>query len=295
MIPLDWDRDGADWPLREHSRFVEVGDLTWHVQDLGSGPILLLLHGTGASTHSFRALAPLLVEAGYRVIMPDLPGHGFTRGNRRHHMTLTGMARAVSELVGAMKVEPQAGIGHSAGAAILVWCRLERLLPLEAIIGLNAALLPFKGATGLVFPALAKLLFVNPLAPRLFASQANRAAVERLVGQTGSDLDEVGIGLYQRLMRNPAHVSAALGMMAGWRLEPLVDLIARLDCKLTLVVGEDDGAVPPEDAERIRARLPGTEIVLLEDLGHLAHEEDPGRVVAPVLQALSDALPNGGT
>ena len=295
MIPLDWQRDGLDWPLREHSRFVEAGDLVWHVQDLGSGPVLLLLHGTGASTHSFRTLAPLLVEAGYRVVMPDLPGHGFTRGNRRHHMTLTGMARAVSELVRALKLEPAAGLGHSAGAAILVWSRLERLLPLQAIVGLNAALLPFKGATGLVFPALAKLLFVNPLAPRLFASQANRAAVERLVGQTGSDLDEVGIGLYQRLMRNPAHVSAALGMMAGWRLEPLVDLIARLDCPLTLVVGEDDGAVPPEDAERLRARLPGTGIVTLEGLGHLAHEEDPGRVVAPVLQALSAALPKDVT
>ena len=52
---------GARWPRlaeSESSRFVEAADLRWHVQQMGAGPVLLLLHGTGASTHSWRALAP---------------------------------------------------------------------------------------------------------------------------------------------------------------------------------------------------------------------------------------------
>ncbi len=47
---LDWGEDGRDWPNREASRFIEADDITWHVQIMGAGPVLLLLHGTGAST-----------------------------------------------------------------------------------------------------------------------------------------------------------------------------------------------------------------------------------------------------
>src|SRR3954465_15975067 len=74
---LSWDRDGRDWPHREASRFIEAAGLRWHVQIMGQGPAALLLHGTGASTHSFLDLAPLLARR-FTVVMPDLPGHGFT-------------------------------------------------------------------------------------------------------------------------------------------------------------------------------------------------------------------------
>ena len=74
---LNWERDGRDWPNRASSRFVDAGGLRWHVQVMGEGPVVLLIHGTGASTHSFRALAPLLAPH-FTVVVPDLPGHGFT-------------------------------------------------------------------------------------------------------------------------------------------------------------------------------------------------------------------------
>ncbi len=51
--------------------------IEWHVQQMGQGPKLLLLHGTAASTHSFRALAPLLAPH-FTLLIPDLPGHAFT-------------------------------------------------------------------------------------------------------------------------------------------------------------------------------------------------------------------------
>jgi magnesium chelatase accessory protein len=66
-----------DWPHRTASRFVSAGGIEWHVQVMGKGPCALLLHGTGASTHSFRDLAPALAPD-FSVIAVDLPGHGFT-------------------------------------------------------------------------------------------------------------------------------------------------------------------------------------------------------------------------
>ena len=51
MSDLIWSRDGGDWPNREASAFVEAAGIRWHVQRMGEGPPLLLLHGTGAATH----------------------------------------------------------------------------------------------------------------------------------------------------------------------------------------------------------------------------------------------------
>ena len=52
----------ADWPMRGHSRAVHVRPHLWHVQVMGTGPLVLLLHGAGASTHTWRSLAPLLAK-----------------------------------------------------------------------------------------------------------------------------------------------------------------------------------------------------------------------------------------
>ncbi len=79
----DWDRAGADWPNRDASHFLRGGNTHWHYQRMGSGPPLMLLHGTGASTHSWRDLLPKLARH-HDVIAPDLPGHGFTRAASRH-------------------------------------------------------------------------------------------------------------------------------------------------------------------------------------------------------------------
>ena len=54
-----WEREKSDWPNREASRFVDAGGLRWHVQQAGSGPVLLLVHGTGASSHLARNVARL--------------------------------------------------------------------------------------------------------------------------------------------------------------------------------------------------------------------------------------------
>ena len=118
-----WDKEGIGWPNRDASRFVDVGRLRWHVQVMGPGagaaPVLLLLHGTGAATHSWRGLMPLLATR-FTVVAPDLPGHGFTSGRPTGGLAMTAMARAVGELMAALDLAPALIVGHSAGAAIAV-------------------------------------------------------------------------------------------------------------------------------------------------------------------------------
>jgi magnesium chelatase accessory protein len=297
MSRLDWERDSRYWPNRDFSRFVRVATVRWHVQEMGAGPPLLLVHGTGAATHSWRSLAPILA-ARFRVIMPDLPGHGFTRILSEDRLSLPGMAHSLDQLLASLGVRPALVVGHSAGAAILLrMCLDGRILP-AAAVSLNGALTPFDGFAGRVFPMMANVLFLNPLAPRVFAwSAQDRRRVERLIRGTGSVLDYEGIDLYQRLFKTTRHVASALGMMAQWDLEPLVKDLPRLRTPLVLVVGENDGAVPPATARQVQALVPGSELVSLPGLGHLAHEERP-EAIAELIVDLAErhgVLPDGDT
>jgi magnesium chelatase accessory protein len=282
MVKPDWEQEGRNWPNRASSRFVTAAGLRWHVQIMGAGPALLLLHGSGAATHSWRDMAPILARD-FTVVAPDLPGHGFTATPGGDGLSLTGMARAVGELMAALDAHPIAVVGHSAGAAIALRMQLDGRLGSARLISLNGALQPFPGAAGHIFPAMAKLLFLNPLAIQLFALRAGRpGAIARLMESTGSKIDIAGLEDYRLLLRTTGHIAGALGMMANWNLQPLVADLSRLTSPLTLIAAENDRAVPPRVAKAVKAMVPASRLILLPALGHLAHEEAPGRIAEMV-------------
>jgi len=286
---LNWDRDGRYWPNRASSRFVQAAHMRWHVQIMGDGPAIFLLHGTGASTHSWGRLAPLLAEH-FTVVAPDLPGHGFNSAVASNRLSLPGMARSLDRLLGTLEIEPALAVGHSAGAAISVRMCLEGYIAPRALVSLNGAFLPFDGLAGHLFPTMAKLLFLNPLAPRVFAwGASDRSRIEKLIKETGSAIDGTGVDLYQRLFRDRRHVAGALGMMANWNLDALNHDLSKLTAPLTLVVGTADKTVPPSTADEVRKVLPTATVDTLPGLGHLAHEESPEAVAEIILRAAREA------
>lgn len=283
MSDLVWSRDGGDWPNRDASIFIEAAGIRWHVQKMGAGPPLLLIHGTGAATHSWRGLMPILARC-FTVIAPDLPGHGFTQSPPAHRLSLPGMASDLSQLLRAIDVHPEIVVGHSAGAAILARMCLDRKIAPRLLVSLNGAFMPFGGLANHLLSPLAKFLVMNPLAPRFFAWQASNAgAVERLIRNTGSTIDAQGIALYGKLVRSPAHVAAALRMMANWRLEPLLHDLPRLMTELLLVVADNDQSISPDVARQVREIYPQALIERLHGFGHLAHEEQP-QLIADLIE-----------
>jgi magnesium chelatase accessory protein len=280
----DWAREGADWPNAEASSFVTAGGYRWHVQQLGEGPVCLLIHGTGAATHSWRDVMPKLATE-FRVIALDLPGHGFTRPNFGQKPNLPSLSRAIGALLDTLAVQPELIVGHSAGVALAAQVMMDRQLSVP-LVGFAPALMPFPGLAARLFPQLAKMLFTNPLVSiivsRLLAPRGETAKF--LARATGSRIDAATTDYYARLFGKSGHCDGAIRMMANWRLEPLRDRLGELTSPVLLLHPDRDTAIPLSAVNAAAALIPGCTVRRLPALGHLAHEEDPALAATLIME-----------
>jgi magnesium chelatase accessory protein len=255
-------------------RFISADGLNWLVEEMGQGPTIFLVHGTAASTHSWRDVMPLLAEK-YHVVAVDLPGHGQTKALNSGDFRLPRMAAGLSALLNHMYIAPEIVVGHSAGAAILVYACARKMLNPSTLISFNGAFYPFGGVAGNLFSPIAKLLAFNPFLPRFLASMATRDKVDKLLRDTGSQISAEGVDLYFNLFKEPSRVKAALAMMASWDLRGMDDYLVRITSSAIFVSGERDIAVPPQTADRAAAKCRGSKALHIAQYGHLLHEEAP--------------------
>lgn len=274
---MKWRGDLAGWPMGDLSRKVLCRPHRWHIQEAGEGDIILLLHGAGGATQSWRGIFSHLAQT-HRVIAIDLPGQGFTEMGARSRCGLIHMAEDIAALMAQENWHPKTIIGHSAGAALAL--QLARLGHTSQVIGINAALSNFRGVAGWLFPMMAKALALNPLTARVFSAAATPSSVRNLIKGTGSTLDETGNDLYLRLTRDRGHVDATLSMMSQWSLDGLTAVLPQITAKVDFIVGDGDTAVPPSSSIEAAQTLPNATVHHIPGLGHLAHEEDPDRVMA---------------
>ncbi len=280
----------ADWPHSEKSRAAILPPNTWHVQVLGAGPVVLLLHGTGASTHSWADVARSLASVA-TVVVPDLPGHGFTSAWPDAPPTIPAVADALRALLVSLELPPPTLIaGHSAGAALAVAMAHDAGAHAPAIVGFNPSLVPAPGAyTALIAPWLLPLLRTDPVRAVAALIAREPAVLDRLLDSTGSALTAAQRGWYARLMRDPKHVEGALALMAGWDLRALLARVARFASPATFVLGTEDRWIPPVPLAKVFAEHFPSARILSWSGGHVVHEERPLDAAALLAGLVADA------
>jgi magnesium chelatase accessory protein len=281
----------SDWPYRRQSHFVSAGKLSWHVQvhdkKQGEGPTLVLLHGTGASTHSWADLIEPLTDFAC-VINVDLPGHGFTRGATPAMLTLPGMAHELDALFKAMNVSGDVVfVGHSAGAPLAIEWVLNhgkvsdsvsdtKAIHATHIIGLNPSLVPPPPIyTTLLGPMVAPIATSSPMTGMLAYIAANTGMVDQLLDSTGSKIPAAHRERYKFLFSQNTHVQGAMGFMAGADLPSILERGKRLAVPMSFLVGKQDSWVKEAPLKEVIATsFPKAKVMTWEG-GHLIHEERP--------------------
>lgn len=209
------------------------------------------------------------------MFVPDLPGHGFTQ-SPKGRTRLPDFARDLGSLLTDQSITPEVVIGHSAGGAVaLEMVRLGLVRPRRLVI-VNGALEDFKGAAGVLFPVMAKVLALNPLTGLFLSSGAQSLSQARsLIRSTGSDLPDDLLQPYAYLISKRAHIDGTLSMMAQWSLSELNRALSQIMTPTLFVHGAKDSAVDVSVSRRAAAAMPDARLVVIDDVGHLAHEEAP--------------------
>ena len=278
---MDWTTQEKEWPLSQLSRYSFVRPYKWHMVDTqGSDkPILLLIHGTGASTHSWRHLVGLL-EDSFRVIAIDLPGHGLTRSKDHNRSNLNHMANDIYSLLEKEGLRPKIIVGHSAGAALAFRLALDSKQGVKGVISINGVLDQyFSGLSSVFYPIVAKALAMNPLAAPLFA-KINKLTnqTRRLNRMTGSKIDDESLRHYGKLFSDSNHLAGTLAMMSQWNLDDLNIDLPKFSQQSLFLIGKKDQMVSEKSLIGYAKKLKKSQIIIEPRLGHLMHEEEPKKI-----------------
>ena len=244
-----------------------------------SKPVVLLIHGTGASTHSWRLLIPQLREY-FRVFAIDLPGHGFTKTKTHNRSSLEKIAEDLKTLLGKEDINPKLIIGHSAGAALAFRLALDLETNQASIISINGVLGNyFDGLSGFFYPIAAKALATNPFSAVVIAKINQLTNQTRKIRElTGSKIDEKSLDYYSRLFSNSDHLYGTLAMMSQWSLNRLTTELIDFNQATLFLIGGNDKMVEPKALKKYTHLVKRSKIEVEEHLGHLMHEESPDKI-----------------
>jgi pimeloyl-ACP methyl ester carboxylesterase len=247
-------------------------DVTIDYYAAGDGPVVVLVHGITESRRTWDPLFARFLQAGYRVILPDLRGHGDS--SKVGPYDLTTMAGDLGEVLTAEGVDDALVVGHSLGGAVVSAyaaggpCRgvvnvdqplalagfKETLAQLEPMLKGSEA--EFQGAISAVFEQMA-----GPLAG---------AERRRVDGLRQAD-QEVVLGVWELIFTASAdELDAVVDEVAGAITVPYLSLH-----------GIDPG---PEYADWLTSRIPTATVEVWPDLGHYPHLIEQDRFVARVLE-----------
>ena len=275
------------WPHRTLSRSIDVGNLRWHVQISGdTGPTILLLHGTGASAHSWSEIIPKL--AGHaRTVVPDLPGHAFTLNAPVDSLRLHKIASELQKLMLALALPgPHLVVGHSAGA-LLALSYAEINPEIKCIIGLNPSLVPPPVSYTQFFGPLLSPFTRSSLISFALAKFAGASSmIDRLLDSTNTILPEARRIFYRDLFSNPKHVLGAMNFMAAADITAVLNKAKACRAKLIWVLGKNDVWIPAQQLKQTIASYFPQATVIEWPGGHLMHELEPQKAVDLILQEL---------
>jgi pimeloyl-ACP methyl ester carboxylesterase len=285
-------RRRSDIPLHElkarwataPSRFLSVDGMNVHLRDEGTGPAILLLHGTSASLHTWDGWAASLRSAN-RVVRLDLPGFGLTGAHPSRDYSIEAYVSFLEHFVETTGVKRFVLAGSSLGGNIAWNYALAHPQRVRALVLVDSGGYPLSSAGRPIAFRFARW----PVIPDLLLGLDPRRLVEDGLKKSYGDPSRIRpkiLERYYELALGPGNRKAFLDRMRT----PQPDASARIrGIKTpTLVLwGTLDRLIPVQAAHRFARDVAGSHLVVYDDLGHIPMEEDPQRTVADVQQFLS--------
>jgi pimeloyl-ACP methyl ester carboxylesterase len=259
-----------------------------HYGVAGTGDPVVLLHGWPESGRAWRDVWPALVEAGRRVIVPDLRGVGGSDRSPGADYSWRGYAGDLDSVLAAESIDRCAIVGHDMGGVVMFEWALRNPGRVERLVAISTSFNRYELAKSYYL-----LILVAPGIGGLFmrAATGSRAAFARALRRNAvhpevfSDDD---VDAYYAAAGSPESRRAILaGYKAFFRNRRTRERdvgTVRLECPALIIWGTKEWALGDDGWKRIQADLPHADVQIL-DAGHFVMEEQPD-VVAKLLEDL---------
>jgi pimeloyl-ACP methyl ester carboxylesterase len=246
-----------------------LGPVQVDVTEQGAGPAFLLLHG-GAGPQSVAGFGELLAGTGARVITPTHPGFGCTPRPEYLH-SMRGLALTYTALLNELDLTSVTVIGNSVGGWVAAEMAIHASPRISGVVladagGLEISDHPAADFFSLTPDQVTERAYYQPEKFRIdfsalpdqakAAFAGNRAALQAYTAQGGTD-------------------PALLGQLGSVRVPVLV------------VWGAADRIYPPEHGEAFAKAIPGAQLVVIKEAGHLPQLEAPAALLAAVQEFTS--------
>ena len=259
-----------------------------HWLEAGEGPVLVLIHGWSASGFFWKPLLPLLKRS-FRVLAPDLPGHGLSSKDDDSYLPVL-QAQRLLEWLTAIHVETFTVVGHSMGGEIATRMaleapeRIERMVLVDAI-GLKKVKreLPWFGQLGLKPPLL-------KLSDLFFSELAMKRTIRLFMTGTGRpDYPEGARDIVLTNANTPHDLATYARTTRDGLFKDFVDhRLAKIRPPVLCLWGTEDKLVPPRIGKIFASSIPDARYTELPGTGHLLPWEEPECMAEKIIEFAND-------
>ena len=258
------------------SSFISIDGINVHYRDVGKGEAILLIHGTGASLHTWEKWIDIL-SPGYRVISFDLPGFGLTGPDPNHNYQISRYTAILDSLMVKLKVDSFHIAGNSLGG-LVAW-RYTTQFP-QKILTLNlidAAGLPQPGKKPPFIFQLAKL----PVLSTLLQKVTPKSIIENSmldVYKNDQLVTEKLIDRYFELSLREGNRTAFVKRMSQLNEKLDISDLKKITAPVLIQWGKDDRWIPLAKGYEFKKLIPHAELKIYNS-GHVPMEENPMETV----------------
>ena len=265
-----------------------------HYRDQGrrDGRSIVLLHGSNSSLQTWEPLVKRL-GGDYRIVTLDLPGHGLTGGTPDKDYSAAGMIAAVDVVAARLGLDHFILGGNSMGGWVAWRYALAEPERVDALLLLDAAGMPLRKGERAPEANLGFRLLKNPVGRWLAGQITPRSLVEKSLRQSVAKtgiVDDAMVDRYWELLRFPGNREAT-ALRATLDREPaMADRIGEIKVPVLILFGKQDRLINPSAALTFHDRIAGSEVVLLDGVGHLPMEEAPDATAMTIADFLTRRL-----
>lgn len=266
--------------------FVQAGDTRMYYQKAGTGDVpIVLVHGFGASSFSWRNNLNPIADAGFTVYAPDMRGFGLSDKGWDKTMSQDAQADRLKAFLDAVRIDRAVLAGNSMGGGIVTNFALRYPDRVRGLVLVDPAI--YGGTNSGVISALVGLPGIQRWGQHLVRfiladSERNAATIKSAWFDPGGVTPDVLSG-YRRALQTPDWDMGLLALLRDGMSNNLGPRLKDLKVPTLIVWGEYDTWISPTNAPKLKQDIVGSKLAIIKDAGHVPHEEKPQEFNALVI------------